>query len=200
MVIANSYEWAFSYEELLKLRKMDPGQAELYKSRKLKQYNEARIGKAIQAAREYYAAHVSKDPNWQHKYAAELRDSILNIPGIDKSEEHKDLYNQCRSQVDKLNNIQISINETIGQPWMDDLWSDEPDIAPAPVKDTEEETVEDKVEETIEETVSEEQEEVKDTEEEPTTEEETEVAEEEPTTEEETVKKPKRKITFKNKK
>lgn len=187
-VQTTSYEWAFSYEELIKLKKMDPWQAELYKSKKLKAYNEARIGRAIQAAREYYAVHVTKDPNWQSKYAAELRESILNIPWIDKSEEHIDIYRQAKSQTEQLDVLAWSINQEIWQPWMEDLWADEPEVTPAPVEEAPVEESEDKTEEIVEEDNSEAEEIEKDK------------IEEAPVEEEIKEKKPKRKITFKNKK
>jgi len=131
---SESYNGAFDYDEFLKLRKMDPGRAQQYKSRKMKEYQEKRIDNQIAVAREDYARSVEKDPDNSAVFAGELRERIINIPGIDTSEkkEHKELFSLALDQINGITAHQMDIDEALspiqGQDNMDELSADEPDV------------------------------------------------------------------------
>ena len=133
-----------SYDMAVKLRQMDPGQAEAYQTKMWKEFQLKRITDSIEAAKLEYEDNIEKDIDNAPHYAARLRQTISEIQGIDLYPEFKEIYTSAKMQ---LEDMLATVGETrklltpptmeASQPGMDDLSEDEVTISVPTLAETE---------------------------------------------------------------
>jgi len=127
--------WFMDYEDYLKLKAMDPGRAELEKNQRMRSYQLNIVLDKIEEAKKEYHDNMEEDPDNKSNYLRIFRETIVQIPMIDKFDETKETYDTIKNQIEWLETIEWQldiVSNGIKTDEPEDLGSDEPDVSALP--------------------------------------------------------------------